>query len=74
MHYKKSIEEVINETSTNIREGLTSKEAKSRLLKNGENKLESKKNKSIFKIFLSQVNDSMIYILLFAAALSAFMG
>lgn len=74
MHYKKSIEEIINETSTNIREGLTSKEAESRLLKNGENKLESKKNKSIFKIFLSQINDSMIYILLFAAALSAFMG
>ena len=60
----------INETkeilNTDFETGLTSEEAKERLTKYGPNKLEEKKKDSIIKIFFSQMNDPMIFVL-FAA-------
>ena len=47
--------------------GLTQKEAKARLEKNGENKLEDEKKKSILKLLFEQINDVMIYVLLVSA-------
>ena len=52
------------------RNGLSSAEANSRLEKNGKNKLEEAKGKSLVKRFLEQLADPMIMILIAAAAVS----
>lgn len=74
MWFNKSSEEIIKELSSNVINGLSSADAKSRLEKNGLNKLQGKKKKSTFQLFLSQINDAMIYILLVAAVISAIVG
>ncbi|WP_291649078.1 calcium-translocating P-type ATPase, PMCA-type [Clostridium sp.] len=74
MWFNKNSEEIIEELSSNVINGLSSTDAKSRLEKNGLNKLQGKKKKSILQLFLSQVNDVMIYILLIAAIISAIVG
>jgi len=74
MWFNKESNEIINELSTNLINGLSSSEAKLRLDKNGLNKLEGKKKKSIFQLFLAQINDVMIYILLIAAIISFMVG
>ena len=74
MWFNKESNEIINELSTNLINGLSSSEAKLRLDQNGLNKLEGKKKKSIFQLFLAQINDVMIYILLIAAIISFMVG
>ena len=74
MWFNKESEEIINELSSNLINGLSSSEAKSRLEKNGLNKLQGKKKKSLLQLFFSQINDVMIYILLIAAIISAIVG
>ncbi|OPJ65304.1 calcium-translocating P-type ATPase, PMCA-type [Clostridium chromiireducens] len=66
-------QEVLKELNVDPNTGLSELEAKSRLEKYGENKLTSQKKKSIWQLFLSQINDVMIYILLGAAIISTFM-
>ncbi|MBP1888838.1 Ca2+-transporting ATPase [Clostridium moniliforme] len=72
--YNKSIDNVLIEFSSDKITGLTTEEAKLRLKKNGLNKLESKNSKTIINIFFDQLKDAMIYILIAAAIISAFMG
>lgn len=74
MWFNKGSEEIIQELSSNLINGLSSSEAKSRLEKNGLNKLQGKKKKSLLQLFFSQINDVMIYILLIAAIISAIVG
>ena len=74
MWFNKSSEEIIKELSSNVINGLSSADAKLILEKNGLNKLQGKKKKSTFQLFLSQINDAMIYILLVAAVISAIVG
>jgi P-type Ca2+ transporter type 2C len=74
MWFNKESEEIINELSSNLINGLSSSEAKSRLEKNGLNKIQGKKKKSLLQLFFSQINDVMIYILLIAAIISAVVG
>ncbi|MFR7592276.1 MAG: calcium-translocating P-type ATPase, PMCA-type [Longibaculum sp.] len=68
--YQKTIDELVNEYQTNTTTGLTNQEAKIRLEKNGENKLEEAKQKTSFQKFVDQFKDAMIIILLIAAAIS----
>lgn len=68
--YNKSIEELYKELGTSI-EGLNEEEALKRLQVNGENKLDETKKKSNLSIFLSQFNDFMIILLIFASIFSA---
>ena len=70
MFEKKSIEECEKELKTSCEKGLTAEEAKIRLERNGKNALDEGKKKSIFSIFLSQLNDPMIYILFVAIIIS----
>ena len=72
--YNKSINEVLTEFSSDKITGLSKEESKLRLEKNGLNKLESKKPKTIISIFFDQLKDAMIYILIAAAIISSFMG
>lgn len=74
MYSAQSIDEIISTLNTDIKNGLSSKAAEELLLKNGKNKLIAKKKKTLFKLFLSQINDVMIYILIAAAIISAFVG
>ena len=54
--------------------GITSKEAEERLKKYGLNQLEKKKSLSRLKIFLSQFNDFIVWVLIGATIISGLMG
>lgn len=59
---------------TNEFRGLTNEEADRKLKEYGLNVLENKKKVSAFKIFLSQFNDLIIWILIVATLISGIMG
>lgn len=65
-----SAAKLAEEYETDLQNGLTDKEAKRRLELYGENKLKEKKKKSGFLVFLSQLNDPMIYVLFAAIAVT----
>lgn len=70
--YNLSSKSVLQNLKSNIN-GLSTLKAKKRLKKNGLNKLESEKPLSKLKIFLSQFQNSYIYILLIAGIISLFL-
>lgn len=61
--YKKTSEDVITQLNTNI-DGLTEEEAKKRLNDNGKNELPKKKGDSLVKIFLRQLIDPIVILLI----------
>jgi len=71
--HDKTIEEVFKELDTS-KQGLTENEAESRLKKYGPNEIKEGKKISPIKIFLAQFNNVVIYILIFALAISIFLG
>lgn len=66
----KTIQECEEQLSTSIQTGLSEKEAKIRLETNGPNQLVEQKPKTLAQMFLAQLNDPMIYILMVAAVIS----
>ncbi|KEI12004.1 ATPase [Clostridium novyi B str. ATCC 27606] len=74
MYFNKNIDETLKILETDIHTGLSSEEIKARQEKYGLNKLDSEKKETLFKLFLCQINDAMIYILIGAAILSAIVG
>ncbi|MDS0524628.1 calcium-translocating P-type ATPase, SERCA-type [Clostridium sp. SHJSY1] len=74
MWFNKNPKDVITELSSHPIEGLSSSEAEKRLERDGKNKLAGKKKKTLFALFLSQINDAMIYILIGAAIIAGIMG
>ena len=71
-YHNKTAREAAALLHTDIKDGLTVKEAARRLKENGKNRLRGKKKKNIFVKFIEQFNDFMIIILLAAAAVSFF--
>ena len=71
--HSKSVEIVLKKLSSGIN-GLSQKEAKTRLQDFGPNELLEKRAKNPILIFLKQFHSSLIYILLAAAAISLFIG
>jgi Ca2+-transporting ATPase len=67
--YKLSTEETLSELNS-IRSGLTTEEAKTRLLEYGPNELPAKKKSPPFIAFLRQFLSPLIYVLLIAALIS----
>lgn len=65
-----SYSEVCKNLDTDIKKGLSSSQAQSRLEKYGKNALTQKKKQSIFIKFLSQFKDFMVLILLIASGIS----
>ena len=55
-------------------QGLSAEQVRSATQKHGLNELRHKKPKSVGKLFLEQMTDVMILVLLAAAAISAFLG
>lgn len=74
MWYSKSIGETLETLSVDPKQGLSSDEAAKRLDQYGENKLKGKPPKSLVKLFLSQLQDMLIYVLLAAAVITAVIG
>jgi len=74
MYFNKSIEETSQDLNVNINEGLSKDEAKDRLDEYGLNTIKEKKKKSLFSIFISQLKDMLIYVLLGAAGITFFIG
>ncbi|MBM3709679.1 MAG: HAD-IC family P-type ATPase, partial [Actinobacteria bacterium] len=68
--HTRELKEIAEKLQTNTSAGLSEKEAQSRLEEIGLNELEEKKGRSPFKIFISQFNDFMIWILIAAALIS----
>ena len=68
--YNESVDEIFERLGTSEK-GLTEEEVKSRLERDGENKLLERKKKSNLVLFLSQFNDFMIILLIFASLFSA---
>jgi len=71
--YKLNIGEVISSFESNIN-GLDEKEALSRLKKYGKNVLPKGKKDTLFKVFIRQFNNPIIYILIATIILSFFIG
>ncbi|MEA4849478.1 MAG: cation-translocating P-type ATPase [Clostridiaceae bacterium] len=74
MWFSKSQEEVLKELDVSQSLGLTSEEALIRLEKFGQNKLKGKPKESLISLFLGQLKDMLIYILLAAAVITILIG
>lgn len=74
MWFSKSGNDVLKEFNVDLSIGLTSREATSRLDKYGMNKLKGKPKKSFASLFISQLKDMLIYVLLAAAVITIFIG
>lgn len=74
MWFSKSQEEVLKEFNVDPVNGLSDEEAKERLAKYGLNKLKGKAKKSLIALFLSQLKDMLIYVLIGAAIITMAIG
>lgn len=73
MYYQKSIKDACAKLNTNPNTGLTQEQAKKLYEEHGPNALVEKKPKTKLQMFLGQLQDTMIYILFAAAAISIFL-
>ncbi len=73
-YYNREIPEILKELGTNLKIGLSRKEAEVRLKKYGENSLPEAKSDTVFTIFLRQFQSPLIYILFIAALVLIFLG
>jgi len=72
--YSLSTEDVIKNLKSNLESGLSDKEAKNRIQIYGKNTIEKKFEIKPVKIFLRQLKDIFIIILIFATIISLFLG
>lgn len=72
--YSIETDELCRELGTSAGAGLEISEADNRLREHGPNVLQEKPPRSIFSIFLSQMKEILVVILLVAAIISAFLG
>lgn len=68
--YKKTIEEIAEETKVDIDQGLSMTEAKERSQKQGKNQFEEAPKESLFKKFIRSLSDFTTIVLLVAAVIS----
>lgn len=74
MWFSKSSVEALKELDVDPVTGLSDTEAKLRFDKYGLNKLEGKAKKSLLSLFISQLKDMLIYVLLAAAIITLIIG
>ncbi len=72
--FSKSSDDICGELKTDLSQGLSQAKAEELLAKNGPNSLGEGKKVPLWKKFLAQFADAMVFILLGAAALSAVMA
>lgn len=73
-NYQLSAEQIAQALQTDLKKGLSDKEAQTRLQKYGPNILKTTGGKNILLIFLSQFTSFLIIILFVASAISFFLG
>ena len=73
MFEEKDIKEVERMLDTNIDDGLTEKEAERRY-RDGANELVEEEKKTVLEMFIEQLLDPWIYVLMGAGVISAFLG
>ena len=73
MLYTKTIPEIEKIFDCNAQTGLSAEVAKQRLAKNGRNELIEKKGKTYLQMFLSQITEPLIYVLLAAFVICFFL-
>lgn len=69
-----SIQETVRELKSDDKRGLTAAEAGKRLAMYGRNEMKESRKKTAAEVFLEQLNDPLIYVLIVAAAVSVFLG
>lgn len=74
MYAEQNVAEVLKQLGTDKASGLTSMQVQEAGKKFGLNKLEEQKKKSVFALFMEQLQDPLIYILMAAIAISLFLG
>ena len=72
--YKKSKEEVFQELHVKNDKGISELEAQKRLQQYGHNRLATNRKKTWVERIFSQINNVLIYVLIVAAVVSAFVG
>lgn len=70
MFEKLSEQEALDRQKSDVRYGLTTAEAESRLILHGKNELREARKKTAVENFLAQLNDPLIYVLIVAAVIS----
>lgn len=73
-YYRQKKDEIAKELNTDLKQGLSAKEAQEKLAQVGPNALVEGKKKITFQVFLEQFKDLMVIILIIAAIISAFTG
>ncbi len=71
---KQNIQEIISKLNSDTVKGLTEGEAFRRLQQNGRNEMKAARKKTKIQLFLEQLKDPLIYILLIAAVVSILLG
>lgn len=69
-----SVSETLEKLGVDSSTGLTDEQTLEKKEKYGENRLQAKKKKSVYKILLSQLQDWLIYVLFAAVIITFFMG
>ena len=70
MWFTKSQNEVLKELNVNPKVGLTTDEVNTRFEKYGHNKLKGKAKKTLLQLFIAQLKDVLIYVLIAAAVIN----
>ena len=74
LSYQKNVAEVCSELETDLKNGLSEKEVELRVVKYGKNELTHKEGISLIQMFLSQLKDYMVIILIIASVVSVAVG
>ena len=74
MFEKQNIQETVSKLNSDTVKGLTEGEAFRRLRQNGRNEMRAARKKTKIQLFLEQLKDPLIYILLIAAVVSILLG
>ena len=74
MWFLKSVEETLEGFNVDPATGLSEEEVEKRLQKYGPNELQEKQGKTILQLFIEQLKDTLIYVLLGASVITLFMG
>lgn len=68
-----SIDETVSSLKSDLSKGISSEEARQRIIKYGPNQLKEKKGRSPFSVFFDQFKDFIIWVLIGAAFVSGFL-
>lgn len=74
MWFNKNIENVLQELNVDAATGLSDAEVSKRLEIYGHNRLKAQKRKSVIRMFLEQMNDWLIYVLMAAVIITIFLS